>query len=886
MCGTVCIATKNEFVTDALRQFVRSWLVFALAAVVGCGGAYSPNGGGNPPPAPSITSLNPTSGVAGTSVTITGTYFGATQGASTVKFNGTAAAPTSWSATSIVVPVPAGATTGNVVVTVGGVASNGVNFAMTAPAPSITSLNPTSGLVGTSVTIAGANFGATQGTSTVKFNGTTGTPTSWSATSIVVPVPTGATTGHVVVTVGGVASNGVSFTVTAPAPSITSLNPTSGVVGTSVTITGANFGATQGTSTVTFNGTTATPTSWSATSIVVRVPVGATTGNVVVMVGGVASNGVGFTVVADTTAPVVNITAPANGATVSATITLTATATDPDSAVSFVQFQVDGANTGAQLTTAPYSISLDTTTLSNATHTLTAVAQDPSGNKGTSSAVMITVSNTTNPPMGPLKKSTMNTRYFVDPAGNAVFLSGSHTWNDVQDTSQSSSPAAFPFANYVSMLKADGQNATILWRKDMPRECGWNSSTWNLQPQPWLRSTTSGASDGGNKFDLTQFNQQFFDRMHSEALTLQQNGIYAIVELFDGSNVAGYRCGTISPNGDGYPLTSVNNINGVDDGYVSGSGGEGSFIMQTNNAVSNAEDAYVKKMLDTMNDLQNVVYELAEEQPIETSTFWIPHMYGLIKTYEAGGTWEGTTYPGKLLQHLVGVGAFSCSGNDPTLYASNVDWIAPTVTACNAAFPSNVAANNQGKIVINDSDHALGFAAFVNSSTGAINDALLRGYIWENITSGAAGVIFMDPYIVSWTTGQRNPCSSPSSGICPAPMTKYDPFRQAMGLAQGYVNAKMDLLKATPQGSLSSTGFCLADNAATGAEFLVYAPNGGTFTVNLSATTRMLNVEWFNPATGVPTSGGTVTGGNTAQPFPPPFGGDAVLYIVDAAGHN
>ncbi len=163
MCGTVCIATKNEFVTDALRQFVRSWLVFALAAVVGCGGAYSPNGGGNPPPAPSITSLNPTSGVAGTSVTITGTYFGATQGASTVKFNGTAAAPTSWSATSIVVPVPAGATTGNVVVTVGGVASNGVNFAMTAPAPSITSLNPTSGLVGTSVTIAGANFGATQG---------------------------------------------------------------------------------------------------------------------------------------------------------------------------------------------------------------------------------------------------------------------------------------------------------------------------------------------------------------------------------------------------------------------------------------------------------------------------------------------------------------------------------------------------------------------------------------------------------------------------------------------------------------------------------------------------------------------------------------------------
>src|SRR5438477_12557964 len=189
-------------------------LVLALAiTTVGCGArSSSPGGGGNPSPA-SITSLNPTSGVLGTPVTITGANFGATQGTSTVTFSGTAATPTSWSATSIVAPVPTGATTGNVVVTVGGVASNGVSFTVTVPPPSITSLNPTSGVLGTSVTITGANFGASQGTSTVTFNGIGATPTSWSATSIVAPVPAGATTGNVVVTVGGVASNGVSFTV-------------------------------------------------------------------------------------------------------------------------------------------------------------------------------------------------------------------------------------------------------------------------------------------------------------------------------------------------------------------------------------------------------------------------------------------------------------------------------------------------------------------------------------------------------------------------------------------------------------------------------------------------------------------------------------------------
>ena len=243
---------------------------------------------------PTITSLSTASGAVGAPVTITGTNFGSTQGSSTVTFNGTAATVTSWNAASLVTSVPAGATTGNVVVTIGGVASNGVNFTVV-PTASITTLSVTSGPVGTPVTITGTNFGSTQGSSTLTFNGTAATVTSWSAASLVTSVPTGATTGNVVVTVGGVASNGVNFTVV-PTPRITSLSTTSGPVGTPVTITGTNFGSTQGASTVAFNGTAATVTSWSATSLVASVPTGATTGSVVVTVGGVASNGVNFTV--------------------------------------------------------------------------------------------------------------------------------------------------------------------------------------------------------------------------------------------------------------------------------------------------------------------------------------------------------------------------------------------------------------------------------------------------------------------------------------------------------------------------------------------------------------------------------------------------------------
>jgi hypothetical protein len=141
-------------------------------------------------------------------LTITGSIFGTTQG--TVTFNGTPATTiTNWTDTSIQTSVPTGATTGNVVVTADGVASNGVSFTV---APGITNLSVTSGEVNTPVTITGTSFGTMTGT--VTFNGTPATTiTNWTNTSIQTSVPTGATTGNVVVTAAGVASNGVAFTV-------------------------------------------------------------------------------------------------------------------------------------------------------------------------------------------------------------------------------------------------------------------------------------------------------------------------------------------------------------------------------------------------------------------------------------------------------------------------------------------------------------------------------------------------------------------------------------------------------------------------------------------------------------------------------------------------
>jgi hypothetical protein len=462
---------------------------------------------------------------------------------------------------------------------------------------------------------------------------------------------------------------------------------------------------------------------------------------------------------------------------------------------------------------------------------------------------------------GPLRPLAGNAHYFTDGSGKAILLTGSQTWDSFQDLDMSTTPGAFDFTGYVNFLKSHGQNVTILWRKDLPTYCGWGAGgTWHVKQFPWKRtggaSGNQVASDGLPAFDLTQLDQTYFDRLRARVIQLQQNGIYAVVELFDGLGLTSNRC-----SNDGYPFTGGNNVNGVGDG-----GGTNSMTMGSPNSITNYQDAFVQKVIDTVNDQPNVLWEISEEAP-DNSTWWQGHMIALIHSYEAG----------KAQQHPVGYPSLNVNGaSDGTLYNSDADWVAPVArisptSSCGTGTPAC-------KVNINDSDH---------SYFGMWNDSAQtnRNYVWENFANGNQ-VMFMDPYEIYWTTGNRNLCTSPSNGVCTGPDSRWNNMRDNLGYTLSYAN-KMDLAKMTPQGSLTSTGYCLAQTPSVGAEYLVYAPSGGTFTVDLTAmpSTRVLNVEWFDPSSGGTTSGGMITGGSTKS-FTAPFSGDAVLYLVDAAGHN
>ena len=179
------------------------------------------------------------------------------------------------------------------------------------PAPSISGFSPTSGAVGSSVTISGSHF---TGASAVSFGGTSASVfTVNSDAQITATVPGGANSGPISVTTpNGTATSGSSFTVSSgSAPSISGFAPTSGAVGSSVTISGSHF---TGASAVSFGGTSAPVfTVNSDTQITATVPAGANSGPISVTTpNGTATSASSFTV-STGSAPSISGFAPASG---------------------------------------------------------------------------------------------------------------------------------------------------------------------------------------------------------------------------------------------------------------------------------------------------------------------------------------------------------------------------------------------------------------------------------------------------------------------------------------------------------------------------------------------------------------------------------------------
>src|SRR5262249_19112401 len=197
-----------------------------------------------------------------------------------------------------------------------------------------------------------------------------------------------------------------------------------GVVGVQFQLDGVNLGSevTTQPDSATWN-TTATPDGSHTLTAMARDAAGNQT----------TSNPISVTVAnatpppppSDTIPPTVSITAPASGATVSGSVVVSAVASDNIGVVG-VQFKLDGANLGAEDTSAPYSVVWNTVQTSNGTHTLTAVARDAAGNQTHSAVANVTVNK---PDITAPAVSIITPSSGASVSGSSVMVSASATDN-------------------------------------------------------------------------------------------------------------------------------------------------------------------------------------------------------------------------------------------------------------------------------------------------------------------------------------------------------------------------------------------------------------------------------------------------------------------------
>lgn len=469
-----------------------------------------------------------------------------------------------------------------------------------------------------------------------------------------------------------------------------------------------------------------------------------------------------------------------------------------------------------------------TTPIANRTHT-------------TSGVVTILIALMLSGPVlaeGPLRVHPENSRYFTDDSGQAIYLAGHQSFVDLQDNSFNKEfirgrQRTLDWETYLDFLTEHHFNYLRNW-------IIWSTGSGSLapvnhavaSPMPYRRvEGPDKARDGGDKFDLYQFDAQFFQRMRERCEDLQRRSIYVSIMLFE---VYGFLEGEASGDPpqtlwDGNVFNKANNINGIDtDENGDGKGIE--FFYTQDERVLQLQKAYVRKVIDTVNHLDNVFYEIANEL---YAPDWQYRMIEFIKNYERG----------KPKQHLV---LMSPGGRTRTgqwqqmprkvLLSSPADCFAAAGSWNSGAYRrKNPPANDTGKPGIVDMDHV---------SPGSSD----VGFVWSAFTRGYHFSLYDHPF--------ENPDSEGT-----------DWQRVRLNVGQTIVYAQqMDLAQMVPCPDLASTRFCLAN---PGEQYVVYQPDEQAFGVSGLKAGQSYHFEWYDTERSCVVGKGNVICRGTSHHFTP-----------------
>lgn len=430
--------------------------------------------------------------------------------------------------------------------------------------------------------------------------------------------------------------------------------------------------------------------------------------------------------------------------------------------------------------------------------------------------------------LGPLRVLADNPRYFTVDGKRAVYVTGSHTWANLQDMGLSDPPPPFDFAGYLDFLARYGHNFIRLWRWEPPQ---WNYGAARkgqpsfCTPHPWMRTGPGEAADGKPKFDLTRLDEAYFARLRERVQAAAKRGIYVSVMLFEG------HCLQFAEEGWRFhPFHPDNNVNQLSIDWQD-------YYTLNNSKVWELQASYIRKVMDAVGDLDNVLYEVCNEAG-PYSTEW---QYQVIRFVKEEGRRRGRERP-------VGMTFQYRGGKNDDLFASPADWISPNPEG---GFRDDPPPNDGRKVVLNDTDHLWGEGG---------NPV----WVWKTFTRGHCP-LFMDRIVelsqkvVTWA-GRAPVEDIPGS----------EEIRRAMGVT-ARVAGEVALEKMLPLPELSSSGFSLA---YTGHEYIVYIPEGATVEVDLRDTKGTFEVTWVHPVEGSRQKAEPVLGGDWRQlklPGPAPM---------------
>lgn len=436
---------------------------------------------------------------------------------------------------------------------------------------------------------------------------------------------------------------------------------------------------------------------------------------------------------------------------------------------------------------------------------------------------------------GPLRVHPENPRYFADASGQAILLTGSHTWPNFVDMGPTDPPAAFDFDAYLKWLKAHGHNFTRGWAWEPTRwdtsgmkNVEWRNGNHFIALHPWLRTGPGLAIDGKPKFDLDKPNPDYLHRIRERLAKAREEGIYVSVMLFEGYGVQFQKDAWAN-----HPMNPANNINGVD-GDKNGDSKGIEIHRLAKKRVTKVQEAYLRWLVAGLNAFDNLVFEVSNETG-PYSTEWQYHVIRTVKEIESG-------LP---KQHPIGMTYQNKGGKNQALYDSPADWISPNSEGGFRDDPPDVKG---AKVVLSDTDHLWGIGG----------DAV---WVWKTFTRGL-NPIFMDTYDGK-VLGKVRP--------------QDDGPRRAMGQTLA-LSRRIHLARSMPHGELASTGYCLAE---PGISYVIFAPEGGEVEVDLSAARGRLRAEWLHPVTGETFRRETLAGGERRLFSVPARDAYVLLLLVD-----